>query len=177
MSLVQLAETCTAASGGVDMHGRGQAPQLRWPVKEQQHHTLRLLLPNVLFCRVVSPEGTYTLQAESEYERAEWIAALQVGLAAPQTGICYVCSTARLGAHHGVGEAVASNGRRPPWLPTVGMYCCSAPGVCCLLFASMHLPLWPGALPPPLINSSGSVPFCMHCQLSCCAAACDLRAA
>lgn len=28
--------------------------------------------------RVVSPEGTYTLQAESEFERAEWIAALQV---------------------------------------------------------------------------------------------------
>ena len=31
-----------------------------------------------LLCRVVSPEGTYTLQAESEYERAEWIASLQV---------------------------------------------------------------------------------------------------
>lgn len=28
--------------------------------------------------RVVSPEGTYTLQAETEFERAEWIAALQV---------------------------------------------------------------------------------------------------
>ncbi|GBF92752.1 hypothetical protein Rsub_05121 [Raphidocelis subcapitata] len=27
--------------------------------------------------RVVSPEGTYTLQAESEFERSEWIAALQ----------------------------------------------------------------------------------------------------
>ncbi|KAI8476669.1 MAG: hypothetical protein J3K34DRAFT_455561 [Monoraphidium minutum] len=27
--------------------------------------------------RVVSPEGTYTLQAETEFERAEWIAALQ----------------------------------------------------------------------------------------------------
>lgn len=32
-----------------------------------------------VLCRVVSPEGTYTLQAESEYERAEWIASLQVG--------------------------------------------------------------------------------------------------
>jgi hypothetical protein len=31
-----------------------------------------------VLCRVVSPEGTYTLQAESEYERAEWIASLQV---------------------------------------------------------------------------------------------------
>jgi hypothetical protein len=40
----------------------------------------------LLFCRVVSPEGTYTLQAESEYERAEWIAALQVG---PAAGSCY----------------------------------------------------------------------------------------
>lgn len=29
--------------------------------------------------RVVSPEGTYTLQAESEYERTQWIHALQVG--------------------------------------------------------------------------------------------------
>jgi hypothetical protein len=35
--------------------------------------------PSVRCCfRVVSPSGTYTLQAESEFERAEWIAALQV---------------------------------------------------------------------------------------------------
>jgi hypothetical protein len=40
----------------------------------------------LLFRRVVSPEGTYTLQAESEYERAEWIAALQVGPAAMKFG-------------------------------------------------------------------------------------------
>jgi hypothetical protein len=32
--------------------------------------------------RLVSPEGTYTLQAANEYERAEWIAALQVSVCA-----------------------------------------------------------------------------------------------
>jgi hypothetical protein len=39
--------------------------------------------PSMRCCfRVVSPSGTYTLQAESEFERAEWIAALQVSAAA-----------------------------------------------------------------------------------------------
>jgi Arf-GAP/coiled-coil/ANK repeat/PH domain-containing protein len=38
--------------------------------------------PSMRCCfRVVSPSGTYTLQAESEFERAEWIAALQVSTA------------------------------------------------------------------------------------------------
>ncbi len=42
------------------------------------HAVLCYAVPVLLLRRVVSPEGTYTLQAESEYERAEWIAALQV---------------------------------------------------------------------------------------------------
>jgi hypothetical protein len=50
--------------------------------------------PSMRCCfRVVSPSGTYTLQAESEFERAEWIAALQV------KGCAAVCgSTHKAGA-------------------------------------------------------------------------------
>jgi hypothetical protein len=51
--------------------------------------------------RVVSPEGTYTLQAESEFERAEWIAALQVrhtGLTVPHCSTSPLKQSMRVGA-------------------------------------------------------------------------------
>ena len=45
--------------------------------------------------RVVSPEGSYTLQAESELERAEWVAALQAVIGCLLNGGASMASTSR----------------------------------------------------------------------------------
>jgi hypothetical protein len=69
--------------------GRGSRPKNTLPLLTS---TVKMDAedPSMRCCfRVVSPSGTYTLQAESEFERAEWIAALQVGCCARQQVLSY----------------------------------------------------------------------------------------
>lgn len=69
---------CCQSDNLMALPGRGARPKNTLPLLTS---TVKMDAedPAMRCCfRVVSPAGTYTLQAESEFERAEWIAALQV---------------------------------------------------------------------------------------------------